>query len=260
METQLAPNVTFALVLIVVAFSMAVKGALGFGFPLIAVPLAANLIGARTAVVLIAIPVVFGNLLILLRGGGSTEELRRFSGLLVGVVGGTVIGAQLLGRLDPGVVSLIVGITAVLLAVLTWGNLMPPISPKAQRVVGPTVGTAAGVLGGTTGIYAPLIAAYVHALRVDKRVFVYWLTASFFLGGVVQVVSYWRLGLYSWTLVTYAVATFVPVVIGTWLGFWIQDRLPVTLFRRLVLLLVLLSGLRLVWPGLRLLSSRLVGM
>ena len=259
METQLAPDVTFALVLVVVAFASAVKGALGFGFPLIAVPLTANLIGARTAVVLIAIPVVFGNLLILMRGGGSAEGLRRFGGMLVGVVAGTVIGAQLLGRLDPGVVSLIVGITAVLLAVLTWGNLMPSISPKAQRVAGPTVGVAAGVMGGITGIYAPLIAAYVHALRVDKRAFVYWLTAAFFLGGVVQVVSYWRLGLYSWTLVTYAVATFVPVVVGTWLGFWIQDRLPVTLFRRLVLLLVLVSGLNLVRPALWLLWVRLAG-
>ncbi len=246
METQLAPNVTFALVLIVVLFSSAVKGALGFGFPLIAVPLTANLIGARTAVVLIAIPVVFSNFLILLRGGGSTEELRRFGGLLVGVVAGTVVGAQLLGRLDPGVVSLIVGIAAVLLAVLSWGNLMPPISPKAHRVAGPTVGVAAGVLGGATGIYAPLIAAYVHALQVDKRAFVFWLTAAFFLGGAAQVISYWRLGLYSGKLVMYAVATFIPVVVGTWLGFWIQDRLPVTLFRRLVLLLVLASGVNLI--------------
>ena len=259
METQLAPNVTFALVLIVVAFASAVKGALGFGFPLIAVPLAANLIGARTAVVLIAIPVVFGNFLILTRGGGNTEELRRFGGLLVGVVAGTVIGAQLLGRLDLGVVSLIIGIAAVLLVVLAWGNLMPSISAQAQRVAGPTVGVTAGVIGGITGIYAPLIAAYVHALRVDKRAFVYWLTAAFFLGGAVQVGSYWRLGLYSWKLVTYAVATFVPVVLGTWLGFWIQDRLPVTLFRRLVLLLVLASGLNLVRPSLLLLWVRLAG-
>ncbi len=251
METQLAPDVTFALVLLVVAFSSAVKGALGFGFPLIAVPLTANLIGARAAVVLIAIPVVFSNFLILVRGGGSAEELRRFGGLLVGVAAGTVIGAQLLGRLDPGVVSLIVGIAAVLLAVLAWGNLMPPISPNAHRVAGPTVGVAAGVLGGATGIYAPLIAAYVHALQVDKRVFVYWLTAAFFLGGVVQVGSYWRLGLYSWKLVMYALATFVPVVVGTWLGFWIQDRLPVTLFRRLVLLLVLASGVNLIVRHLR---------
>lgn len=259
MDAQLAPDVTFAFVLIVVAFASAVKAALGFGFPLIGVPLAANLIGARPAVVLIAIPVVFSNFLILVRGGGSAEELRRFAAMLAGVVGGTLIGAQLLGRLDPGVVSLIVGIAAVLLAVLSWGNLMPPISPTVHRVAGPTVGVAAGVLGGATGIYAPLIAAYVHALQVDKRAFVYWLTAAFFLGGGTQVVSYWRLGLYSWKLVTYAVATFVPVVVGTWWGFWIQDRLPITLFRRLVLLLVLFAGLRLVWPGFQLLWSGLVG-
>jgi uncharacterized membrane protein YfcA len=258
-DAQLAPDVTFALVLIVVAFASAVKGAMGFGFPLIAVPLAANLIGPRTAVVLIAIPVVFSNFLILMRGGGNAEGLRRFGGLLVGVVAGTVIGAQLLGRLDPGVESLIVGITAVLLVVLDGGNLMPPISLKAHRVAGPTVGAAAGVLGGTTGIYGPLIAAYVYALRVDKRAFVFWLTAAFLLGGFVQVVSYWRLGLYSLKLVAYAVATFIPVVVGTWLGFWIQDRLPVTLFRRLVLLLVLASGLNLVRPTLWLLWVRLAG-
>jgi len=75
---------------------------------------------------------------------------------------------------------------------------------------------------------------------------VFWLTASFFAGGVAQVLSYYRLGLYSTMLLIYAVVTFVPVVVGTLIGFWIQDRLPSARFRRLVLLLVLASGLNLV--------------
>ncbi len=246
MEAGLAPNMAFGLVLAVVAFSSAIKGALGFGFPLIAIPLSANLIGARTAVVLIAVSVVFSNFLILFRGGGRAEDLRRFAGLLLGVVAGTVVGAQLLRRLDPGVLALLVGITAVLLALLAWRNRTPSISPQAQRVAGPAVGLAAGVMGGMTGIFAPLIAAYVHALQMDKRAFVFWLTAAFFVGGLTQVFSYWRLGLYTWTLLGYAGATFVPVVLGTWLGFWIQDRLPSALFRRFVLLLVAASGLNLI--------------
>lgn len=246
MEPVLAPNGAFALVLLVVAFASAVKGALGFGFPLIAVPLSANLIGARTAVVLIAVSVVFSNFLILLRGGGTVAEVRRFAGMLAGVIVGTVIGAHLLRRLDPGVVSLIVGVTALLVAGFGLLNRTPSFSPSAEQVAGPAVGLAAGVMGGITGIFAPLIAVYVQSLKVEKRTFVFWLTASFFLGGAVQVISYYGLGLYNTTVLLYAVATFVPVVVGTRFGFWIQDRLPWELFRRLVLLLVLASGLNLI--------------
>lgn len=246
MEPALAPNAAFALVLIVVAFASAVKGALGFGFPLISVPIAANLIGARTAIVLIAIAVVFSNLLVLLRGGGRTAQLRRFGGLLLGVIVGTVIGAQFLSRLDQGTLSLIVGVTALLLAVLGLWDRTPAISDRAQAYAGPAVGLASGIMGGITGIFAPLIAAYVQSLRLHKREFVFWLTAAFFIGGVVQTLSYYRLGLYTWTLVGYAVATFIPVIVGTRVGFWIQDRLPSDTFGRLVLLLVLASGLNLI--------------
>src|SRR2546427_10321695 len=115
MDAGLAPTAAFALVLLVVAFASAVKGALGFGFPLIAVPLSATLIGSRTAVVLIAVSVVFSNFLVLFRGGGTAGEFRRFAGLLAGVIVGTVIGAQLLSRLDSCGLSLLGGGTWLLL-------------------------------------------------------------------------------------------------------------------------------------------------
>ncbi|HET6780930.1 MAG TPA: sulfite exporter TauE/SafE family protein [bacterium] len=246
MEPELAPNTAFAIVLLVIAFAAAVKGALGFGFPLIAVPLSANLIGARTAVVLIAVSVVFGNLVILLRGGGRLQDARRFAGLLIGVTIGTVIGALAFDRLDPGTLALIVGITSLLFAALGLLNVAPEISPRAQSYTGPSVGLASGIMGGTTGIFAPLIAAYMHSLRLDKRGFVFWLTVSFLVGGLVQTLSYYRLGLYSGTILRYAAATFIPIIIGTQVGFLIQDRLPSETFRRLVLVLVLASGLNLV--------------
>lgn len=246
MEPDLAPNAAFAIVLLVIAFASAVKGALGFGFPLIAVPISANFIGVRTTVVLIAVSVVFSNFFVLLRGGGRLEDARRFGGLLASVIVGTVIGALLLDRLDPATLALIVGITTLLFATLGLLNIAPEISARAQAYTGPTVGLASGVMGGTTGIFAPLIAAYMHSLRLGKRTFVFWLTVAFFVGGVTQTLSYYRLGLYTTTMLWYAVATFIPVIAGTQVGFWVQDRLPTETFRRLVLLLVLASGLNLV--------------
>jgi len=250
-DGPLGLNGAFAAVLVVVALAAAVKSALGFGFPLIAVPIAANLIGPRTAVLLIAIPVAVTNFAILLRGGGRRDDLARFGGMLLGVVAGTVLGAQLLGRLDPRWIALAVGIAGVLFALMSLRNLVPTIPARAQSYAGPAVGLASGVMGGTTGIFAPLIAAYIHTLQVDKRAFVFWLTASFLLGGLTQVISYYRLGLYTGSLVAYALAACVPALLGTQLGFWVQDRLSVAIFRRGVLLLVLLSSLNLLLRALR---------
>jgi hypothetical protein len=245
-EPALAFDLAFVLVLLVVIFATAVKTTLGFGFPLIAVPIAANLIGARTAVVLIAIPVTFSNLLILLRGGGTADEFRQFWSMLAAVIIGTVIGAQFLGIIDPALLSLLLGVTSVAFAVVAFAGGLPTISRRAQTYAGPVVGLVAGVMGGITGIFAPPIAAYVHSLRVEKRTFVFWLTAAFFLGGVSQALSYYRLGLYAGSTALYALVACLPVLAGTQLGFWMQDRLPAETFRRLVLALVFVSGLSLI--------------
>lgn len=246
LEAPLSLNAAFITVLVVIAFAAAVKGALGFGFPLISVPIAATLIGARTAVVLIAVPVVFANLLIMIRGGGRLTDLRQHAGLLLGVVVGTIAGAQLLRRLDPGMLSLIVGISALVFAAFALMNRTPTISVRAQTYAGPGIGLVSGFMGGTTGIFAPLVAVYLHSLRLEKREFVFWLTASFFVGGLSQTLSYYRLGLYTGSIFIYALIACLPVIAGTRLGFWIQDRLPAETFRRLVLLLVSASGLNLV--------------
>lgn len=251
MEPGLGLNLAFILVMSVIILATAVKAALGFGFPLIAVPLATLLVGPRTAVLLIAIPVVVTNFAILLRGGGTSADFRRFGGLLLAVVLGTVVSAPFLGRLDPALLTLVLGVTAVLFTGLSFWNLVPNIPEGAQRYAGPAVGLFAGVVGGVTGIFAPPIAAYIHALRVDKRVFVFWLTASFMLGGLTQAVSYYRLGLYTPTVVLYAALACVPALLGTQVGLWIQDRLPAEVFRRLVLGLVLVTGVSLVIQSFR---------
>ena len=251
MEPGLGLNLAFVLVMGVIILATAVKAALGFGFPLIAVPLATLLVGPRNAVLLIAIPVVVTNFAILLRGGGTSADFRRFGGLLLAVVLGALASAPFLGRLDPALLSMVVGATAVLFAGLSFWDLVPAVPRAAQPYAGPAVGLFAGVVGGVTGIFAPPIAAYIHSLRVDKRVFVFWLTASFMLGGLTQAVSYYRLGLYTPTIIIHAGLACVPALLGTRLGLWIQDRLPAEVFRRLVLALVLVTGISLVAQSLR---------
>lgn len=225
-EGPLASSFTYAVVLVVVAIASAVKGALGFGFPLLVVPITANLIGTRTAVVLMAVPTLFASVVVLARGGGRLADAPRFVGFYATLIIGTTIGAHLFQRLDPRVLNLTVGGTALLFAALASLGRIPVPSLRTQRYAGPVVGFFAGLMGGTTAIFTPVVTSYFLSLQLEKRMFVFWVTTAFLIGGTTQVLTFAQLGLYAWPQVGYALAACLPVLPGAWLGFWIQDRLP----------------------------------
>src|SRR3989304_8815580 len=65
-----------------------VKGVAGLGFPLITVPLVANIVGPHAAVVIIAVPTGASNLFMVAHGGGTVARLRQLAWLIAGLVAG----------------------------------------------------------------------------------------------------------------------------------------------------------------------------
>jgi uncharacterized protein len=241
--------VRLALVLLIIGGAAVVKGAIGFGFPLIAVPLLANVMDARSAVIILSLAALFGNLGIALRGGGSRATFRRLAPTLVGLVVGTVGGALLLANLDAASLGMVVGGCSLVFAAIS--GLKPDLAVPAhlERYLALPMGLLGGLLGGSTSIFAPAIASYLHALHLTKREFVFFVTLLFLIGGVVQVVSYVQLGLYDLWLLLIILASCIPNTLGLYVGVRLQDRIDPKLFRRLVLLLIFLSGLNLVAKG-----------
>ncbi len=234
---------------VVVAGAAAVKGTIGFGFPLIAVPLLATVLGPRVAVPMIAIPTLLSNLIVAAHrrsAGGAGAHVAVLAGLLVG----TVAGALLITVLDPRVLSVLVGGIALLYVVATAFRLTVLVPVSVGRRVGPFVGLAAGVMGGATGIFAPLLASYLHMLQLAKREFVFWITVMFTVSNIAQVASYLRLGLYAGPVLGTSLLACLPMALGTWLGLVLQDRLNQEVFSRIVLAIVALASLNLLLRGL----------
>ena len=233
-------------VALIVFGAATVKGVAGLGFPLISVPLVANIIGPHAAVVIIAVPTVASNLFMVAQGGGSVARLRQLGWLIAGLIAGTAVGARLLRDIHPGVLAVILGVIGVVYAgaSLIRVPLRLPASPRPALSLG--VGASAGLLGGATTIYAPLVAAYVDGLRLAKDEFVFWVTALFLIGTVIQVLTYAQAGIYRGGLLGIALLLCLPMLVGTWIGIRVRDRLAPERFRILVLMLVLLSGLNLI--------------
>lgn len=234
---------------VIVAGAAAVKGTIGFGFPLIAVPLLSTILGPRVAVPVVAIPTLLSNVFIVSRGGFSRGSAS-LALVLVGIIIGTPAGALLIRVLEPRVLSVLVGAAALLYVLATLLRLTVLIPPAAVLPAAPIVGVGAGVMGGLTGISSPLLASYLHMLRVGKREFVFWITIMFFVGNAVQVGSYVRLGLYAGPVLSTSLFACLPMVVGTWSGLALQDRIRPETFSRVVLAIVFLASLNLLAKGL----------
>lgn len=242
--------IPLALALLALGLASAVKGAIGFGLPLMAVPIVSSILDPRTAVLVVAIPVLLSNLMMIARGGGRREDLARLALLGGTLVVGTALGAQLLASLDLRALSVLVGLSALAFVGANAARLNLVVPPKQERVWVPAIGLLSGVLGGSTSIYGLLMTSYLHALRLPRRAFVFSITLMFTLGNVTQVVTYWQLGLYSGPTLLYALLACVPTFLGTWVGIRLQDVLPLRVWNALVLGFILLSGLNLVVRGL----------
>ncbi len=94
----MAVDARLALALAVVVVAGVLKGSLGFGAPLVAVPLLAALVGARAAVVLVSLPLLAANAAVLLGRPVDRAAVRRFAPLLATLVPLTALGGVLLAQ------------------------------------------------------------------------------------------------------------------------------------------------------------------
>jgi uncharacterized membrane protein YfcA len=214
------------------------------------VPIIANLLDPRTAIVVMSIPVMCSNFMMLLASRGSRALARRIGVLLGSLVLGTLAGAQLLATLDLRALSVLIGLTAVVFVGLhaLGANLLIPAKREGPLSIG--IGLLSGVLGGSTNIYGPVLAAYLHTLRLAKADFVFAITLLFMVGNGTQVLSYLRLGLYSPSVLVLSVLACLPMALGILLGLRLQHRLSARMWNRLVLVVIFLSGLNLLARGL----------
>jgi len=217
------------------------KSVTGLGLPIIAIPVMALFIDVVDAVVVMAIPTVAANVLLVREHRVAWPEARpRVVVLLVTGVIGAVVGALLLARLDPRILTLT--LAALVLAYVATRLFRSDFDwpPAVARRGNPIVGALSGVLQGATGISGPLLATWVHGLRLPRQVFVLSITLLFTVLGMAQLVGLTVAGLWTWERLAASLAALVPVLVVVPVGVRLARGLPAEVFDRVVL--VVLSG------------------
>jgi hypothetical protein len=221
-------------------------GVTGFGSALVALPLLAMLLDMKMAIPLVVLVAGTMNLVLLvqLRRHVRWDRVRP---LLVGAVPGVFLGVLFLKRLDENTIRLVLGI--VLIVYTGYALWMRP-SPRGIRENWAYLfGFLAGGLGGAFSIIGPPVIAYVSFQPWDKHEVKAMLQGFFFLAGGLVIVLYFLMGIATRHVLLIYVPFLPLLFLGWWLGSILYGRVPETLYRKAVLVLLGCMGLAMVWQG-----------
>jgi uncharacterized membrane protein YfcA len=234
---------TWILGLTGVALAAFVKGAIGFGYPLIATPLLALPTDVRTAVAVLLIPNILMDSVQIVRRPGVVGALRRQWPLILAGIAGTVIGTQFLAWLSTRGLLLTLGLTLLTFVALSASRPAWRLSPATERWAAPIVGLAGGTLGGITNAPAVVVTPYYYAIGLPKAEFVRAVSATFLVLKLTQLAAVWQVGLLDRrVLLPWAIAALVSLA-AFGVGLRAQDRIPQATFNRAVLGLLTIVGL-----------------
>ncbi len=183
-----------------------------------------------------------------------TLRWRTVAPFIIGGAVGIPLGTILLRYLEPAYLRAIVGLLLVIYSV--YGLAKPSFAPrKAGPGVEGGIGFANGLLGGLTGLPGFIITVWcqMRGWNKDEQRAVFQpviLTAMIMIGVALGATG----AITTETLKLYALG--LPVVLGgLWLGFKFYGKLDDATFRKLVLLMLLCSGIALLaaqgWPLLK---------
>ncbi len=177
-------------------------------------------------------------------------NLRRVVPLILGGALGVPIGVWLLAHLDPAYVRYAVG--ALLVVYSLYAMLQPHVAPfRAAAAADTVVGFANGVLGGLTGLTGPIVVIWCQLTGVPRDMQRAIFQPVIFAAFVVAILGFGIGGAVTRDVVALFALGAVPIAVGIWLGVHLYGRLDEAGFRRVILVLLFLSGLVLLVPGWR---------
>lgn len=239
-------------VVMVASFAGAlVKAVTGLGYPIIAVPLIALVLGVEDAVVIVALPNLAANVYLCWESRVARSEARDL-GSLVGVgILGAIVGTILLVELPEEPLLVTLALLVLVFVVVFLRRPEMSLSPSASRRGAPFAGALIGLMQGSVGISGPVVATWVHGYRLSPAGYVHTITFIFGVTGFAQIVVLALQQQFSAVRLLAAAVAGASVALATPLGLRLRRRLAGRLFERVVLVVLGLSAVSLLVEAVR---------
>src|SRR5215468_4520156 len=218
------------------------KGIIGVGMPVVALPLLSLFIDIKSAAMLLSMPLIFSNLPQALEGGKTGRCLMQLRPVILGMIPGLFLGVGVLLALDVNVAKIIAGL--VIMGVGGVTLLAPKLQLQSRLVLptGITLGFFGGILGGIAAMSGPLVFIFLHAKELRGKAFTKGASLYLVVSSGLLAILLAASREFSWLDVAVSTAAMLPVVLGMSIGQHMRDKIARETFRKLVLIAVIAAG------------------
>ena len=224
-----------------------VKGTLGIGLPLVAVPLLTLGWPAGQAIALMSVPVILSNVWQAWDSGISWPGVRRFLPLIVTLLLSTLLTVPMTLALSEQTLRTVLALVVLLAVTLNALPLRLDVPPARERWWSMAIGTISGVMGGVSALTGPVIISYLVSLRLARDVFVRSISVIYLAGAVPLYGSMAVQGRFTLREVLLSGLALLPMALGLALGKRLRGRLSEALFRRVLLGFLVFVALMLIF-------------
>ena len=235
---------------IVVIFLVAaiVKGFLGIGLPAAAMAFLTLIMPPTEAIPLLWLSILATNSLQFARASDRLAIAREYWLFAAAIMISIFIASIFIADYPTGLLTGAIGVAMVLFSLNLLLGIKLKIGPGRSWHLG--FGILAGVLGGISSIWSPIVAMYLVARDASKEKFI-GTTGFLFLAGALplgagQLVA----GILTLPVFIKSVLALCVVLVGFRMGEKLRDKVSQELFRKAVLIAFFLMGCRLILNGL----------
>lgn len=241
--------VSIALAVFGLALGGTLKGAIGAGAPVIAVPILALLYDVPTAVALFSFPNILSNAW---QGWAFREHQispRFVWSYALGGALGAGIGSVILATLSSE--TLMAGVALMVFVYVAFRLFRPgwALSRSTGTMLALPMGTLGGLMQGAGGISAPVSVTFLNSMRLERSEFIATIAIFFLAMGLVQVPALSALGIMTPERAVLSLLAAIPLFGAMPLGAWLARRISREAFDKIVLVLLVVIALRLLFAA-----------
>ncbi len=238
--------------LMVALFAGFIKGAVGFGVPMIVISGIGSFMPAEVAVAALIIPTLITNFVQAFRNGltnawSSFLKFWRYNLVLFVMI---LLSAQLVTVFPEKPLLLVLGGPLVVFTLIQLAGWQPKIRKEFERVTELSVAIIAGFFGGLAGVWGPPTILYLNALEIPKVEHIRIQGIMYLMGSAMLLIAHLGSGVLNEKTIPYSVILVAPVLAGQFVGMRMQNRFNQQLFRRATLFVLMIAGFNLLRRGL----------
>ncbi|HWI78702.1 MAG TPA: sulfite exporter TauE/SafE family protein [Ramlibacter sp.] len=240
---QLPPDFPWFAFILAFVLGGSVKGALGVGLPLVAVPVLSLWIPSPQAIGMMLVPVLSSNLWQAVDGGRLLQSLKRFRGFMIAQIIATVLTVRMTLALSTSQLNVLLACVLLLgVAIMAFQPTLR-VSPRHEEIFGTGVGLFSGLLGGVSALTGPIVITYLMSLKLERDVFVASISVIYLSSSLPLYGSMLWFHRIAFTDVALSALAMLPMAAGLFLGKLLRQRLAEAAFRKLLLVFLALLAI-----------------